>query len=74
MYLKPLTSGATVTGCTPVVSFCCKGLYKYDKQRLKATKNKERLKFQDFNLCPNILPVVADEDADAVGIGIALLH
>ena len=22
-----LTKGATVTGCAPVVSFCCKGLY-----------------------------------------------
>ena len=22
-----ITRGATVTGCAPVVSFCCKGLY-----------------------------------------------
>ena len=27
-----LTRGATVTGCAPVVSFCSKGLYLYDKQ------------------------------------------
>ena len=47
-----VTRGATVTGCAPVVSFCCKGLYKYDKQSLKAlNKNTERLKFQDFNIC-----------------------
>ena len=26
------TKGATVTGCASVISFCCKGLYKYDKQ------------------------------------------
>ena len=25
----------------------------------------ERLKFQDFNICPNILHVDADTDADA---------
>ena len=34
----------------------------------------ERLKFQDFNICPNILHVDADADADAGGIAIALLH
>ena len=33
-------------------------------------KNKERLKFQDFNICLNILHA----DADAEGIAIALLH
>ena len=58
-----ITRGATVTGCAPVVSFCCKGLYKYDKQSLKATKNTERLKFQDLNICPNILHVDVDADA-----------
>ena len=26
------TRGATVIGCVPVVSFCCKGLYLYNKQ------------------------------------------
>ena len=35
-------------------------------------KNTERLKFQDFKICPNILH--ADADADAGGIAIALLH
>ena len=35
-------------------------------------KNTERLKFQDFNICPNILHV--DADADARGIAIAHLH
>ena len=39
---------------------------------LKATKNTERLKFLDFNICPNILYVDADAEAD--GIAIALLH
>ena len=34
----------------PVVSFCCKGLYFYSKQR----KNTERLKLHDFNICPNM--------------------
>ena len=36
----------------------------------------ERLKFQDFNICPNILyaDADADADADAGGIAIALLH
>ena len=29
---------------------------------------------QDFNICPNILHVDADTDADAGGIAIALLH
>ena len=37
-------------------------------------KNTEILKFQDFNICPNILHVEADADADAGSIAIALLH
>ena len=47
-------------------------------------RNRERLKFQDFNIYPNILYVDADADADADadtdadadagGIAIALLH
>ena len=45
-------------------------------------KNTERLKFHDFNICPNILHADADADADADkdadadagGIAIALLH
>ena len=68
------TRGTKVTRCAPVVRFCCKGLYLYDKQILKATKKSERLKFQDFNICPNILYVDADAEADADGIAIALLH
>ena len=35
-------------------------------------KISEKLKFQDFNICPNILH--ADADTDAGGIAIALLH
>ena len=70
------TRDAKVTGCPPVVSFCCKELYKYDKQTLSlnARKNTERLKFHDFNICPNILHVDADADADTGGIAIAFLH
>ena len=34
----------------------------------------QRLKFHDFNICPNILHADADADADAGGIAIALLH
>ena len=60
------TRGAKVTGCAPVVSFCCKGLRWYDKQSLKATKNIERLKFQDLNIRPNILHVDADTDAGGI--------
>ena len=39
-------------------------------------KNTERLKFHDFNICPNILhaDADADADADAGGIALALLH
>ena len=45
-------------------------------------KNTERLRFQDFNICPNILhadadadaDVDADADADDGGTAIALLH
>ena len=43
-------------------------------------KIQKKLKFQDFNICPNILHVDADADADADtdadagGIAIALLH
>ena len=39
-------------------------------------KNTERIKFQDFNICPNILHADddPDADADAGGIAIALLH
>ena len=39
-------------------------------------KNTERLEFQDFNICPNILlfDADADADADAKGIAMALLH
>ena len=33
-------------------------------------KNTERLKFQDFNICPNILH--ADMEADAGGIAIRM--
>ena len=35
-------------------------------------KKTERLKFKDFNICPNILH--ADADADTDGIAKALLH
>ena len=37
-------------------------------------ENIDRLKFQDFNICPNILHLDADADmdADAGGIAIAL--
>ena len=38
----------------------CKGLYWYDKQNLNARKVTERLKFQDFNICSNILHADAD--------------
>ena len=41
-------------------------------------KNTERLKFHDFNICPDILHADADAytdvDADADGRAIALLH
>ena len=39
-------------------------------------KNTQRLKFHDFNICPNILHADADADADADvgGIALALLH
>ena len=45
-------------------------------------KNREKLNFQDFNICPNILhadadadeDADADADADAGGIAIALLR
>ena len=37
-------------------------------------KNTERLKFQDFNICPIILHADVDADTDAGGIAIALLH
>ena len=39
-------------------------------------KNTERLKFYDFNVCPNILlaDTDADTDTDVGGIAIALLH
>ena len=37
-------------------------------------KNTERLKFYDFNICPNTLHADADADGDAGGIAIALLH
>ena len=40
----------------------------YDKQSLNARKNIEKLKFQDFNICPYILHVDADADADAGGL------
>ena len=40
----------------------------------KQQKNTKRLKFQDFNICPNILYVDADADAGAGGVAIALLH
>ena len=42
------------------------------QQSYNARKNTERLKFQDLNICPNILQ--ADADTDARGIVIALLH
>ena len=39
---------------------------------MQQTKNTEKLKFQDFHICPNILHV--DANTDAGGIAIALLH
>ena len=68
------TRGATVTRFNTVVYFCCKGLNWYDilnKSKLQ-DKNSKRLKFQDFNMCPNISHM--DTDADARGIAIAFLH
>ena len=53
-------------------NLCFKRLYKYEKQSQNARKNTERLKFQDFNICPNILHVDADVDADARGVAINL--
>ena len=41
---------------------------------LKCKNKIERLKFQDFNICPNILYADADADVDAGDIAIALLH
>ena len=40
--------------------------------KVKMQEKIQRLKFHDFNICPNILHVDADADAD--GIAIALLH
>ena len=37
-------------------------------------ENTGRLKFQDFNICPNILHADTDADADAGRIAIALRH
>ena len=47
---------------------------------ISKVKMQERLKFQDFNICPNILHADADADPDADtdkntgGIAKALLH
>ena len=55
------------------VSFCCKGIHKYDKQSWNARENTERLKFQDFNICPNIiLYVEGNTDLDTYSRGIAI--
>ena len=40
--------------------------------KVKMQEKIQRLKFHDFNICPNILH--ADADADAGGIAIALLN
>ena len=53
----------TFSICATVISFCCKGLSYYDNQNDNVKQNTERLKFQDFNICLNILHV--DPDADA---------
>ena len=47
------------------------------QKKKKKKKTTEKLKFHDFNICPNILHANADADADACplwGIAIALLH
>ena len=41
---------------------------------MQKKKNTERLKFQDFIICPNILYVDVDADAEPGGIAIALLY
>ena len=46
-----------------------KTLWIWEKNKIKM---QERLKFQDFNICPTILH--ADADMDTEGIAIALLH
>ena len=47
--------------------------YKGTFRNVQARNNTERLKFQDYHICPNILHV--DDDADwGGGIVIALLH
>ena len=56
------------------VSFYCEGLNGYDKHSENARRNTERLKFQDFYICPNISHVDADPDADAGGIAIAIVR
>ena len=65
LILVPQLIGAIVTGFAPVVDFYCKGLYKYakvNKVRMQE-KNTERLKFQDFKICHNIVHVNADMNA-----------
>ena len=63
-----LTRGATVTGCAPVVSFCCRGFISMISKVKMQEKNTERLKFHDFNICPNILHADANADAGRIAI------
>ena len=55
----PENRGVIVTGCTTAVSFYCRGLYYYDKNKLQ----EKDWNFQDFYIYPNILHVDADTDA-----------
>ena len=43
------------------------------KVKMLQEKNTERLKFQDFNICPIILHADADADTDAMGIAIKIV-
>ena len=62
-------------------AFVVKGFISMINKKI-ARENSERLKFQDFNIYPNILQMDVDIDADADadantdarGIAIALLH
>ena len=68
-----MTRGETVTGCTAGMSFCCKGLISIKKNN-NAREITERLKFEGFYICLNILHFEVYANADTEAIAIAHLH
>ena len=73
--LIDITRRATVTGCAPVVSFCCKGFISIISKVKMQEKIQRDLNFMTLTFALTFcMRMLRRTDADAGGIAIALLH